>query len=102
MNHTHFTWWQWALIGSVLPFNVQASLVSQSDIKLEYQSAFKDYRYFSDQALQNWYQLNQTVEQIGGWRHYQQEPYKSPLSQGSKRLDQSDHQSHHNHHGGGK
>lgn len=76
---------------------------TDNPILLDYQSAFQDYRYFADSALDDWYQLNQTVDQIGGWRYYVQEPYKNPLNKQLDKVDNTSNQKqHHHHHGGAK
>lgn len=82
--------------------------ITDHEINLSYESAFANYRYFADQSLQDWYQLNQTVDEIGGWRYYIQEPFKQPLSgqqspsqKSPADKNQNMHHHHHNH-GGAK
>jgi hypothetical protein len=39
----------------------------------QHQSAFKDYRRWSDAAAVPWRKANETVDRIGGWRSYARE-----------------------------
>lgn len=93
---------------SLLILGLNTSIVNASTqtadkpILLDYQSAFQNYRYFADSALDDWYQLNQTVDQIGGWRYYVQEPYKNPLNKQSGKVGNTSDQKQHHHHGGAK
>lgn len=85
-------------------FTAHVSAVYADDHKgdgLSYVSAFENYHYFTNPELDDWYQLNQTVDEIGGWRYYVQEPYRKPLNPNQMPANKGLHQHHHHHHHGG-
>ena len=59
-----------ALLSSVIATSTSAQ---SNESLVEYHSAFSHYQPFKDAPLADWYQANQTVQQIGGWRVYMQE-----------------------------
>lgn len=60
------------LSGAVLISMVPTSQAQEKPV-VGYQSVFESYQPFADEPLQDWYQANQRVHQIGGWRAYMQE-----------------------------
>ncbi|MBB5018461.1 hypothetical protein HNQ59_001750 [Chitinivorax tropicus] len=48
-------------------------------IKLSFTSALRDYRAFTDAAVNNWRDTNELVGRIGGWRAYAAESAAEPL-----------------------
>ena len=62
---------------------------------VEYQSVFENKHRYSDPALDDWKVLNQTVNEIGGWRTYMRE-----TMQGSMRSTPHSSHSMHSNHGG--
>lgn len=57
------------LLALALPAHAQT--VAQ---ELDYTSAFEGYQAYSEPDIKNWPEVNQQVEQIGGWRVYAREP----------------------------
>lgn len=104
----------WFLAGFFMVITFPSAFASPQENQFEaepanliYESVFANYRYFADQPLQDWYQLNQTVDEIGGWRYYIQEPYKKPLKKphadkSQQPADKKPMNHHHHHHGGAK
>lgn len=72
--------------------------LTESTIHVGYQSAFTSYQPFTDKPLQDWYQANQRVHQIGGWRAYMQQAQKAKETQNAQhRSEKHDAHKHHNH-----
>ena len=89
------------LLAITAPFiNAQEDQVNQPAY-LSYESAFSGFKSYTDPLLTDWYQANQTVREIGGWRTYMQEPFlknkkKSQTDSGSSVTMEMQH----HHHGG--
>lgn len=80
------------LLALALPAHAQA--VAQ---ELDYKSAFEGYQAYSEPDIKNWPEVNQRVEEIGGWRVYAREPYEEQSSEDKAAPAQPDP---HRQHGG--
>lgn len=92
-----------ALLSGVIATSTNAQ---NNDSLVEYHSVFSHYQPFLDAPLANWYQANQTVQQIGGWRVYMQEAMNhndqsshSTHSSSASTESQSNQPHSHSHHG---
>ncbi len=69
-----------------------------NDSTVEYHSVFNGYQSFVDEPLSDWYQANQTVQQIGGWRVYMQEAMQTESKSNSKHSHSLHPDTHNPHH----
>ncbi|CAN8140794.1 hypothetical protein J3998_01135 [Thiomicrorhabdus sp. 6S2-11] len=83
-------------LSGVLLIGVCTNLQAQEQV--DYQSAFANYKPFMDAPLGDWYQANQTVEKIGGWRVYMQEGMQSSTPSSSQESPSNGHSHHHHEH----
>lgn len=63
----------WLMAGTALATPPEKDPAASLPIKLQYSSAIAGYRAYTDQAVQSWYNANDRVGQIGGWRVYAKE-----------------------------
>jgi hypothetical protein len=61
------------ILGAALFAAATATLAQQPAARLEYRSAFEDYRPHGETDLKDWRSANDTVRDVGGWRTYARE-----------------------------
>ncbi|GAB3359883.1 MULTISPECIES: hypothetical protein [Giesbergeria] len=66
-------WSGWLIAGAALAAPPEKGSANSAPITLQYTSAIASYRPYTDQAVQSWYNANDRVGQIGGWRAYAKE-----------------------------
>ncbi|HSI54134.1 MAG TPA: hypothetical protein VK981_09215 [Ramlibacter sp.] len=102
----HFHPALWPMLGALLCTPAVAQQAGQpskaagAPPAAPYQSAFENYRPYTDEAVRDWNQSNTAVREAGGWRAYarqaQQPAASAPVSPPAEAAPaQPDHAGHH-------